>query len=291
MDTVWSYDYINEVYDATTHAPMPTPRYRFGAACLNSMIYVAGGFDSSAAGEIGASLATSDVYDVAQNVWSAGPPLAVARGDLALAAVGGTIHAFGGYDHNYAELASHEMLDPSATSPAWKDAAPMPHAKGDLQAATIGNKVYVPAGWNSSSTFLSENAIYDKSTDSWSFGAPMRAPRGDGAVVALHGKLFIIGGEMWSGKTSTCDWGWGPIECAVNLIPMHGVEMYDPDDDTWTSMSPLPASRFRFAAGAADERGAEGAIFAFGGHMHGEVAVNSQWGFHYVPRRNIYFGV
>ena len=49
----------------------------------------------------------------------------------------------------------------------------------------------------------------------------MHAPRGDGAVVASHGKVFVLGGEMWSGTTSTCDWGWGPIECAVKCVAAH----------------------------------------------------------------------
>ena len=71
---------------------------------------------------------------------------------------------------------------------------------------------------------------------------------------------------------------------------MHGVEMYSPDEDTWTEMSPLPSSRFRFAAAAVNGRGgtSEGAIVAFGGHAHGEVAVKTTWGFHDVPRPNVF---
>ena len=60
--------------------------------------------------------------------------------------------------------------------------------------------------------------------------------------------------------------------------------MYDTEADSWTSMSPLPEARFRFGAAAAN-----GAIFTFGGHAHGEVAVNTAWTFFYVPQPNVYF--
>ena len=77
---------------------------------------------------------------------------------------------------------------------------------------------------------------------------------------------------------------------------MHAVEMYSIADDTWIELSPMPASRFRFAAAAVEGRGgssptegavlsSEGAVLTFGGHEHGEVAVASQWTFHYVEQR------
>jgi len=289
--TVWKFDPVRETYSEAAR-PMPTPRFRFGAACMDDKIYVAGGFADRATGDSGASLSSMDVYDVAADTWASGPELAVPRGDLAMAAVDGKLYAIGGYDHNYNAMATNEVLQPGAT--AWATAAPMPTAKGDLQAAVLGSKVYVPGGWNPEKTFLDEMAVFDVVANSWSLAAtPMKAPRGDAAVVALNGRLFVIGGEMWSGKQSTCDWGWGPEPCAVNLIPMHGVEMFSPEDATWTAMSPLPASRFRFAAAAVEGQATnglgDGVIFSFGGHEHGEVAVNTQWNFHHVPQPTIYF--
>lgn len=282
---VYTFDPVNEVYSAPL-TPMPTPRYRFGAACKDGKVWVAGGFNNSHAGNMGWSIDSVDIYDVATDTWTSGPALNTARGDLALANFGGDLYAMGGYDWSYTALASVEKLADGATS--WTAAASMSSPKGDLQAAVIDGMVYVPGGWNAGSTFLSELDVYDPSADSWSLGPSMDAPRGDTAVVALDGKVFVIGGEMWSGVMSTCDWGWGPEECAVNLIPMHGVEMFDPATQVWTSMAPLPASRFRFAAAAVEGRHAEGALYAFGGHAHGEVAVTSVWNFHYVPRPNFF---
>merc|ERR1719201_3234790 len=71
VPTVWAFDPIHETYD-TFKTPMPTPRYRFGAACLDGKIYAAGGFDTSEAGMVGTSLASVDVYDVSTDTWVAG---------------------------------------------------------------------------------------------------------------------------------------------------------------------------------------------------------------------------
>jgi len=307
MGNMWAFDPINEIY--SEQASMPTPRCRFGAACVSKtgqagtshMLYVAGGFADADTGNSGQSLASVDIFDVASGMWMSGPSLTVARGDLALAAVGETIFAIGGYDHSYTTMDTMEVLDTSAATPAWMLGASMPHPKGDVQAAVVASKIYVPGGWNAESTFLTSMLVYDPAAGSWSEAAPMSAPRGDKAVVALDGRIFVIGGEMWSGTTTTCDWGWGPEDCAVNLIPMHGVEMYSPEDDAWTHMAPLPSSRFRFAAAAisgprlgaagSDAGMAEGAIFAFGGHAHGEVAVKSMLTFHFIPRPNIYLHI
>ena len=137
---VVTFDPIHETY-STARAPMPTARYRFGAACLDHKIYVAGGFENATAGNNGWSLDTCDVYDVARDTWAASssassaacPRLGVARGDLALAALDGKLHAVGGYDWSYSEVATHEIFDPTNPAAGWAAAAPMPNAKGDVQ--------------------------------------------------------------------------------------------------------------------------------------------------------------
>ncbi len=87
---------------------------------------------------------------------------------------------------------------------------------GDVHAASIGDLLYVPGGWNVAGAFLNDLVAYNVVTGNWSARAPMHAPRGDMALAALDGRLFAVGGEMWSGQTYTCDWGNGPEECALH---------------------------------------------------------------------------
>jgi len=281
QDSVWAFDPVAEVW-ATDLPPMPTGRYRFSAACLEGRIYVAGGYHSSSDGDIGNCVASVDRYDVATKAWDVVSPLATGRGDLALAASGGKLYAFGGYAVDYSTVSATEVFDP--VTGAWAAAASMPNGgKGDISAVEIDGVIYLPGGWDT--TFSDQLVAYNPAGDNWTTLASMQAPRGDKAVVAFDGRLYVVGGETWSGKTEPC--AWDPtLMCDINKVPIHGVEQFTPATGTWVPMSPLPDARFRFAAAAAN-----GAIFVFGGHAQGEVAVNTAWGFHDVNHPDAFFHV
>uniref|UniRef100_A0A7S0EQD4 Galactose oxidase n=1 Tax=Phaeocystis antarctica TaxID=33657 RepID=A0A7S0EQD4_9EUKA len=283
--TAWEFDPVAEVW-ATDLPPMPTGRFRFSAACLDGSVYVAGGYDSYANGTDGACLDTVDRYDVAGQTWSSVAPLAIGRGDLALAASGGKLYAFGGYGMYYGGggvdpgPTAAEVFDPATG--AWAAVASMPNGgKGDISAVEIDGVIYVPGGWNG--VFSDQLVAYDVSGNSWSTLAKMQAPRGDKAVEVLDGRLYVIGGETWSGKKEPCSWD-NTTDCNINQIPIHGVEQFTPATGAWVPVSPLPDARFRFAAAAAN-----GAIFVFGGHAHAEVAVNTAWSFHTVNHPDAFF--
>jgi kelch-like protein 17 (actinfilin)/kelch-like protein 20 len=285
QDSVWSFDPVQEVW-ATDLPPMPTGRFRFSAACLAGKVYVAGGYHSYADGEDGLCVATVDRYDVAARSWDSVAPLSIARGDLALAASGGKLYAFGGYGYKYPypdpAADATEVYDP--LTGVWAAAAKMPNGgKGDISAVEMGGEIYVPGGWMNA--FSDQLVAYNPSSDSWATLAPMHAARGDKAVVGLDGRLYVVGGETWSGRTAPCRWDTA-ISCDVNQVPIHGVEQFTPTTGTWVPVSPLPDARFRFAAAAAN-----GAIFVFGGHAHNEVAVNTAWSFHLVNHPNAFFHV
>ena len=139
----------------------------------------------------------------------------------------------------------------------------------------VGDVIYLPGGWQQA--FLDTFVAYNTTSDTWSTLGPMRAPRGDKAVAVLNDRIFVIGGETWSGKKAPCS--WDPSQsCDVNAIPMHTVEMYDPALATWETMAPLPEARFRFASAASSD-----AVFAFGGQHTGSALRNEAWIYHYVP--------
>src|SRR4030081_2382535 len=64
----------------------------------------------------------------------------------------------------------------------------------------------------------------------WSLKAPMPAPRGETAAIALGGKLYAIGGSTLSGGA--------PFSKAV---PRN--EEYDPATDRWRVLAPMPVGR------------------------------------------------
>ena len=142
--TTWLFDPVLEIFD--TAKPMPTPRFRFGAACLNGKVYVAGGYPTKAAGDAGQCLSTVDVYDVAGDVWMSATPMSLARGDLALSTSGGKLFAMGGYGYEYPypdpANSANEAYDPEHNR--WVAMASMPAGgKGDISAAEIDGIIYV----------------------------------------------------------------------------------------------------------------------------------------------------
>jgi hypothetical protein len=68
-------------------------------------------------------------YDPATDSWRTLSPLSTPRGSVALAAVGGKIHALGGRGSDRKTVATHQVLDPA--SGKWSDAAPLTTGTSD----------------------------------------------------------------------------------------------------------------------------------------------------------------
>lgn len=173
-------------------------------------------------------LAAVDVYDAVANRWYAIPPMREAR-QLHAAAVGrdGRLYVFGGVaspggigskpgesDESWerrmaanrkaadSSLASVEIYDPKTES--WSKGAPMPTPRQAMGAALGSDgRIYVVGGTKSYSTPdpLDTVEIYDPATDSWEKGPSLLYPRRGHAVVATpDGKIYAIGGWVWSRK-------------------------------------------------------------------------------------------
>ena len=136
-------------------------RFRFSAACLDGAVYVAGGYETSADGDDNDNLkvlATVDRYDVAGQTWSSVAPLATGRGDMALAASGGKLYAFGGYGLYWEAVGATEVFDPATG--VWATAASMPNGgKGDIQAVEMDGVIYIPGGYGGK--FSDQLVAYD----------------------------------------------------------------------------------------------------------------------------------
>ncbi|XP_076675062.1 actin-binding protein IPP isoform X1 [Andrena cerasifolii] len=132
---------------------------------------------------------------------------------------------------------------------------------------------------------------YDIFTGQWSKVAPMSIGRILPGVSSLDGRVFVVGGEMESGITVTCECYdprnnvWTPLACmekprcefglcALNnsLYAFGGwvgddiggsIEVYDPIANSWTLDGQLPEPRFSMGVVAY-----EGLIYIVGGCTH-----------------------
>lgn len=289
LNDTLEFDPIFERYN-TSRAPIPIARYRHASAAgpsTGSKVFLMGGISVYN----GDQLPYLHIYDASADTWTRGPDMSVARSDLAADVINGRVYAFGGYGIGFDMSVTGtlvECYDPATN--AWTVKTPMPTARGDLEAVAFGNRIFVLGGWNDQAAtnphgFTTATEAYSPATDSWATHAHMIVPKGDLAAAVYRGRIFGVGGEIWSGKTGPCDWD-PTLTCDIDQVPTHDTVALSPDTlpasitentgvntagsvagsngkpGVWIPHAPSPGARFRFA-GVANE--ASQALWVFGG--------------------------
>ena len=92
--------------------------------------------------------------------------------------------------------------------------------RGSVGVAILDRKIYVTGGSpRGIGRTISHAECYDPTTDTWSQVANMNIAREGHELIALHGRLYAIGG--YNG-----DFGESNI--------VYSIEVYDPGNNTWT---------------------------------------------------------
>ena len=134
----------------------------------------------------------------------------------------------------------------NASTNGWSTRAAMPAYGACGGSAVISGRIYVFSGCTRSSTGARNDAgllhRYNPTTNTWTTlkAAPVTHFRP--VVMAIHGKLYVVGGNNGSGTA------------------MRRVDMYDPATNTWSSRAGMPTARTN--AGAAI---IGGKMYVFGG--------------------------
>jgi N-acetylneuraminic acid mutarotase/sugar lactone lactonase YvrE len=265
-----------ELYDPTTNrwslaAPMATPRSGATATLLsNGKVLVAGGVDTSAdqylssaelydplsntwssarsmahpriaqtatllangkvlvAGGGPQTLSSAELYDPAKNTWSAAGSMAIARlAGTAMLLGNGKVLVVGGFDAAGQSVADAELYD--AITNRWSSAGSLATARGDHTATLLNNGKVLVAGGNDSVTgasyALPTAELYDPTTNTWSAAASMATPRQEHtATLLINGKVLVAGGRDYGANINA---------------PLSSAELYDPVNNTWSSVSSM----------------------------------------------------
>lgn len=245
--------FASEVDSWATNASMPTPRAGLGVAVVNGKIYAIGGWgeENTTIPHI-ITLATNEEYDPTTNTWTSREPLPTLRSGFAIAVFENKIYVMGGRTESYQPIVVNEVYDPLTDS--WETKTPMPIARAYLDANTVGGKIYLIGGayyppYFGSMEQYNETQVYDPSTDSWATESAIPIPTGDYTSTVIDNKIYVIGG------------GGGPSDRC---------QIYNTENDTWTTGKPLLTAERFTAAAATTGVTVPKRLYVIGGYSSGD---------------------
>ena len=220
---------------------MPTPRTEVTASIIGHNIYVIGGLDKS-----GKVLDTVEVYNIDNSSWKSVAPLPQPLHHTVASSFNDKIYVIGGSSTTIDNwVPSNKLFIYDPTEDKWIDGKPMPTARGSMNANFVNGILYVIGGYGSSE-IVDVNEAYSPLSDEWTSKTSMPTARHHAASAVVDDTLFVIGGRT------------------VGLYPVVNTninERYDPKEDKWTKLEPMPSKRSGIVAVSMNNT----AIYVFGG--------------------------
>ncbi len=253
--------------------------------------------------------------------WSAGPPLPIARSEVAVATVDDALYVIGGYANGNVDQSLVQVFRPTLRDNVldgqWRDVAPLPRGLNHVGAVGYHGKIYTFGGFAAQNNSAVDDAnAYDPMANRWSPIAPLPHALGSVSVAVFHDEIHLVGGRdvhsvpthlvydahanryLTRAPLSVGRDHMGLVEFEGKLYAIGGridtpahntayVDVYDGKTDRWTSAAPLPAARSGIAVAVFTQR-----IWVMGGEQAGMAGAFSTV-FGYDNRRNCWtdFGV
>ncbi len=206
-------------------------------------------------------LAGASTTALAQGVWKNVAPFPEPREELLGAAAGGKLYVFAGLIPLWHPAGVVYEYD--AATDKWAKKKPMALPAHHMAVTSYNNRVYVFGGFvyptsGGAAWVPIDNAWeYNPAQDSWKALAPMPIKRGAAVAAAVGDKIYVIGGATTQ--------PWAKENFLSFATPQRGlgnVEVYDPSNDTWKELTPMPTPRNHAAIGAVN-----GKIYVIGGRV------------------------
>ncbi len=147
-----------------------------------------------------------------------------------------------------AAFAAIILLTSAAHAQKWVKAAPFPQPAEEVYGIASGGKLYVMGGLAPGWTPQGMVYEYDPANDGWTKKRNMALLSHHVALAELDGKIYVLGGFTKPEKGPTA---WVPIDNAWE---------YDPRNDSWKALAPVPTKR-----GSAVAAVVGGKIYLIGG--------------------------
>ena len=187
-------------YDPATNAwmalqPIPIPSSEASAVYYPPMnqICVFGGVDIDA--QTVNNL--NQIYDIASNTWSIGPPLPDVRTDMASGynPANGKIYLIGGFNTALSDSGQPDTWEYDPVAGTYTNKTDIPELAGGYASGIINGHLYVAGGSDAINVSLNTVWDYDIAADTWTQKSNMPGAQNNvrGSAVALD-SLFVFGG-------------------------------------------------------------------------------------------------
>ncbi len=250
-------DNRDQVLTWRTRSRMPRPREGATVVGVGNSVLAIGGYftDLPTVADTG----TNQAYLPSANRWTTLAPDPTARADAAAVTQGLSVYLAGGRS-----LPSGDILNSferyNLLTNRWQKLPSLPTARAGLGLAVVGDTIYALGGRNcifaACGRALDLNEAYNLKTGRWQVKRPMPIARMDASVVAVKGKIYVIGGynQRFQGGQ------------------LHSVEIYDPASDSWSKGAKLPSARSSAGAAVCADK-----IVVFGGYTASFNVRSSVW--------------
>ena len=240
---------VNEVYDPltntwdTTKAKMPTPRGFLLTCVVSDTIYAIGG---------GYHILTNknEAYDPVTDTWTTKAPMIYPWVGVYGGVVNDSVYTMGG-NYNSRLCFKYNMN-------SWQQMTSIPvgGCVGPLSATVYNGLIYTFGGaTNYPNGPLSTVNAYNPQTDTWDTTlAHMPTPRYALRTFLVNEKIYAIGGSQSSGTS------------------LAKVEVYDPINDSWDTLSNMPFSNSWFTGAVVNNK-----IYVIGGTTDWATGDSSVW--------------
>jgi len=128
---------------------------------------------------------------------------------------------------------------PTSTSASWETSQPLPASGSEVAAAVIDRTIFVAGGFDVESRLFA----LDSEALVWREGANLPEPRHHAGLTAMDGYVYLAGGHDRGSEVVDTFW------------------RYDPDQDAWEELPPLPQG----PRGALGLAALDGKVYAVGG--------------------------
>ncbi|MEK2687856.1 Kelch repeat-containing protein [Bdellovibrio sp. GT3] len=202
------------------------------ALLKNGKVLVAGGLSQTSS--TNTALDSTEIFDPATGLWSAGPALPTPRlFSQATVLNDGRVLVAGGLDGTFARTATTAIYNPASNSWSAGPSIAVPRAGHSSHLLPNGKVIIIGGAAHPTTSAPTEKTeIFDPATDQWTYGPDMPTAVSEFPSVTLSDNTILILG--------------GLTTAAVTSITT--VQAYDPSTNSFSTKAPMALGRYQAAA-------------------------------------------